>query len=399
MKKVLIASTALVAAGLMTTGASASEKIKLELGGYSKWWVVGAWQDGSYESATNNNTAGQGSANSVDIKGDNEIFFGGSTKLDNGMEVGISIELEAGGGTETSTAAGDIIDKSFVYLSGGFGKVILGSESNGTVLLHVMAPDAAANMGSDGILTGNKGIARPANLSSQVTTEIDTDAESEKITYVSPTFYGLTVGATYVPNVTEDNANVFASTNSGNTATNNGAAEIYGIGALYVNTFGNVGVKVSGGWVTYDVAATTGRSQEWSAGTQLSYAGFTVGGSYRDIQQNQAGNTNNLTIASATTDSSGYVWDAGIQYASGPYAVSAIYFKSVAEGTIGSAAGQGEDVVEVYQVSGKYSLGAGVDVLASVGHVEYDDETAKTATADANHNKGWAVMTGMSLAF
>jgi len=124
MKKVLIASTALVAATVFSAGAaSASEKIKLNLGGFSKWWVVGQWQDSKFES--NNNGAGtQGGYNNVDVKGDNEVYFGGSTTLDNGLKVGIDIQLEAGGHTDQTT---DTIDESYVYLEGGFGKFIVGA--------------------------------------------------------------------------------------------------------------------------------------------------------------------------------------------------------------------------------------------------------------------------------
>ncbi|MEW5728208.1 MAG: porin, partial [Pseudomonadota bacterium] len=120
MKKVLIASTALVAAGMMTAGAAqASEKIKLNLGGFSKWWVVGQWNDDKYQ---RNAIADY---NSVDVKGDNEIFFGGSTTLDNGMKVGVQIELEAGGHTDQSS---DTIDESYMFVETGFGKFIVGSE-------------------------------------------------------------------------------------------------------------------------------------------------------------------------------------------------------------------------------------------------------------------------------
>lgn len=77
MKKILIASTALVAAGLMTTGtAAASEKIKLNLGGFSKWWVVGAWQDSDYEAVVD------GASTNADVKGDNEIWFHPQQRLD-----------------------------------------------------------------------------------------------------------------------------------------------------------------------------------------------------------------------------------------------------------------------------------------------------------------------------
>ncbi|MBC7952809.1 MAG: porin [Rhodospirillaceae bacterium] len=380
MKKVLIASTALVAATLISAGAaSASEKIKLELGGYSKWWVVGAWQDSAFQANANTNGT-QADYNSVDIKGDNEIFFGGSTTLDNGLKVGINVELEAGGTTDNTA---DTIDKSFVFVEGGFGKFIIGTEANGTALLHVMAPDAAGNTDSDGILTGGLAIVKPDAVVSQVSTSIDTDSDAEKITYVSPTFYGLTVGGSYIPNSSQDNrgaTNIRTQT----------AGEIFGVGALYAKSFGGVDLKVSGGFVTYDlnqvnVAAPQPKDgvQEYSTGAQLAYAGFTVGGSYRQI---------NSDSGAAGALASGNVWDAGIQYASGPYAVSFIYFESKSDGTVTTA---GDDTATIYQVSGKYSMGPGVDVLATVGHAEYEDETGLAR----NENKGWAVMTGLSLAF
>jgi len=383
MKKILVASTALVAASMFSAGAaSASEKIKLELGGFSKWWVVGAWQDSTFQA--NNNTLGaQGDYNNVDVKGDNEIWFTGSTTLNNGVQVGITVELEAGGDTDQRN---DTIDKSNVFIAGGFGKFIIGTEANGTALLHVMAPDAASNTDSDGILTGGWAIAKPANFNGKVVTSIDTDSDAEGITYVAPTFYGLTVGASYKPNSTQDNRGATKI----NGTTDVVAGDIYGVGALYANTFGPVDVKVSAGWATYDVeygvAAKTGVNEE-AFGTQISYAGFTLGGSYRISNGNQA-----IAAANVVGGTNAKVWDAGLQYASGPYAVSFVYFNSKAESQ--QVRGQ-DDEFTVYQVSGKYTLGAGVDALATIGHAEYD--AASTSKADSN--KGWAVMTGLSLAF
>ncbi|MGE5476414.1 MAG: porin [Bacteroidales bacterium] len=386
MKKVLIASTALVAATMFSGAASASEKIKLELGGFSKWWVVGQWQEGSFQS--NNNARGaQGDYNSVDIKGDNEIFFGGSTTLDNGMKVGINIELEAGGNTGTNAAStngndsADIIDKSSVFVESGFGKVILGSEANGAALLHVFAPDAAGNTDSDGIITGGYSIVRPNAVNRRVSTSIDTDDNAEKITYVAPSFYGLTVGATYVPNTSED----IRSSARLNTASNV-AGEIYGVGALYAKTFGGVDLKVSAGWATYDAEAglmQPTKVNEYTAGTQIGYAGFTVGGSYRKV--------NAANILAPNGFGAGDVWDMGVQYASGPYAVSFVYFQSIQQATVGG----GDDRFSVYQASGKYSLGAGVDALATVGRGKY----AGTSGLDQDQNTGWSAMTGLSLAF
>jgi len=387
MKKILVASTALIAAGMLTAGsASASEKIKLNLGGYSKWWVVGAWQDSGYEAAFG---AGSGSANNVDVQGENEVWFGGSTTLDNGLQVGIDMQLRTGGRSDSNTAYGtaDVIDESYVWVSGGFGKVIIGTENNGTYLLHVTAPDAAGNWNEGGVMMGNQAIARPSSVTTLRggnTTAILTDGDADKITYVAPAFYGLTLGASYVPNANEDNQNVYGSGG----ATYSAASEIYGVGALYANTFGGVGVKVSAGWVTYDVSASTDRSNELAFGTQLSYAGFTLGGSYRNQSENAS--------QGKTVSNTGYGWDVGLQYATGPYAVSLAYFNSKVQG---SATVNGEDEITAYQLSGKYNLGAGVDLLASAGHIEYDGEEASVSGGDVNHNEGWTVMTGLSLQF
>jgi outer membrane protein OmpU len=128
---------------------------------------------------------------------------------------------------------------------------------------------------------------------------------------------------------------------------------------------------------------------EWSAGTQIAYGNFTVGGSFRKIDGDEA-------LGATAGDQDATVWDAGIMYASGPWAVSFYAFQSVSEGNQAVAE---DDKFTVYQVSGKYTLGAGVDALASIGHAEYDDETAEAAGGDANHNSGWAVMTGLGLTF
>jgi outer membrane protein OmpU len=394
MKKVLIASTALVAAGLMTSGtASAAEKIKLNLGGFSKWWVVGAWQDSAFEAGTS-----MGYAN-VDVKGDNEVFFGGSTKLDNGLEIGVDIQLEAGGHTETSTSAPDVIDESYIWIAGGFGKFIVGSENNGVYLLHVNAPDAAGNWGEGGMLSGGYAIVRPDAVTGFVggngtAPRIDNDAD--KITYVAPTFYGLTLGASYIPNAGaaankgEDNYNLPLS------------QEAMGVGALYANTFGGVGVKLSTGYIWGDANAAGVSSDfaQYVVGGQLSYAGFTLGGSWRRDTSDDKGGAYNGGAVVATSANVLNVdgWDAGISYAQGPWAVSLSYFQSEAEGTAGN---NQQDKIQVWQVSGKYNLSAGVDILASAGWAEFDDEGQKASgnTGDANHNEGWAVMTGLSLAF
>ncbi|WP_096702538.1 porin [Magnetospirillum sp. 15-1] len=463
MKKILCASTALVAAGMLTAGAaSAAEKIKLNVGGYSKWWVVGAWQEkefqngnnGTIGASANGGSAGGVQRQNVDVKGDNEVWFSGSTALDNGLKVGVMMSLEGGGHTDGVT---DGIDQSYAWIEGGFGKVLIGAHANGTALLHVQAPDAASNFGNGGMMMGNWAIAKPSGVmgmnqrvgytTSSSTTAIISDDKAEKITYVAPSFYGLTLGASYIPNVSKTLwSGNGASTNQLNTNNSFGGQHSRGAGssgmgafggaAMYANTFGPVGVKASAGYVWVDLTATGGAENaltQQAYGAQLSYAGFTLGGSVQrasDDKKNggvqsavlggtaQVGNyggkgyyANAATAATRGTvnselDFGGVAYDIGLQYASGPYAVSFAYFKSSVVGDtnlrMGTPGADKDDTIEAYQASGKYNLGPGVDVLASVGYIEYTDQRYGTNTTNANnqyHNAGWTAMTGLSLAF
>ena len=87
MKKVLYSTTALAAAGMFAfsgADAQAAEKVKLGLSG-SFTALVGV---------INNDADKYDNLNSVNIVGDSEIRFSGSTTLDNGIRVDVILELE-----------------------------------------------------------------------------------------------------------------------------------------------------------------------------------------------------------------------------------------------------------------------------------------------------------------
>lgn len=377
MNKTILAGSALALLSLSAESAFASEKIMLRLGGYSKWWVTGTWQDQSFLAATNSDY------NSVDVKGDNEVYFLGSTTLDNGVKVGVDIQLEAGGHTDGTT---DPIDESYVYVEGGLGKVLIGSKNNGAYVLHVNAPEVTGNWNEWGLLTAGNTVVRPSAVKTispgapGSTTTINSDDDAEKLTYFSPSMAGLVLSASYVPQAVgvEDNrgATPMSSASIG---------EMSVLGGLYQNTFGGVGVKVSGGYAAYDLNGSGGGGkngvQEYTMGGQLSYQGFTVGGAFRQVSPDAGGAQND-----------GNAYDFGVSYAQAPFAVSAVYFKSRVEGSTGNA---NKDEIEVYQLSGKYAYAPGVDILAIAGRAKFDDETDLAA----NNNKGWSVMTGLALSF
>ena len=80
------------------------------------------------------------SVNSFDVQGESEIYFKGSTVLDNGMTVGVMVQLEAG----ADENGDDTIDESYAYVSGKYGKLVLGSTDNAAYLMRATAPNAAS---------------------------------------------------------------------------------------------------------------------------------------------------------------------------------------------------------------------------------------------------------------
>lgn len=365
MKKVLFASTALVAFGL-AGAAQAADPIALKLGGYTKY--VFGYADNDI-----------GNVADTDVKGSNEVFFLGSTTLDNGLKIGVDMQLEAGGTNNSSDgneqAAGnnlDPIDEAYITVDGGFGRAILGSENNGAYLLHVSAPNAAGDWEETefGLLSG-LWITAPTGFSgTQLTTAINTDQDAEKITYVAPSFAGFTVGASYIPSIDTTHGDWI------NMPADNGVIQhVWGVGGAYNNSFGGVGVKLSAGFVRAEEELD---HREWSLGAQVGFAGFTVGAAFRDLNSD-------LSV-------DGQTWTAGVQYATGPFAVSVGYFNSESDST--------GDEFDTYQVSGKYNMGPGVDWITSIGYAEYDNAVSAGIVGDVGtDNDGWAAYTGLALAF
>ena len=185
---------------------------------------------------------------------------------------------------------------------------------------------------------------------------------------------------------------------------------------------------------------------------QLSYAGFTLGGGYRHQQANYqtpggAGLAGGSAAGLAFVDmaslgeqtingngsfGNGRAMDIGLAYATGPYAVSFSYFNSevqhcrvtmMAGATTSQCAASGlanvtgNDRIQMYQLSTKYKVGPGVDMLGAVGWADYHSQVpqniansgvgtfasnAANKVSDAgsvNSNHGFVVMTGLSLTF
>jgi len=379
MKKLLYGTTALAAVGLLAGTASAADRIKMGVGGY--------WQ-GFFVYGDEDTGTGEAAANRRDHKvaREGEIIFNGKTTLDNGIQFGVQVQLEA----ET---CGDQIDESFAWASGSFGRINIGSENSAAYLMHYASP--APSGWSHGLNSPNFSHATTGGFTNFIhTNPVSLSSDSEKITYFTPRLAGFQFGASYSPERCEE-ANVSGGTSCGGSyagfQTENDTgdqSEIFEFGINYVNKLGALDVAVSGSWGQADsenkTAAAAGAAgsddrEEWSVGGRVGWAGWTFGAAYRDDNRGRSG------------DNSRNDFNIGVRYATGPWGVGVQYANSEQETGTGSQ----EDEVEAIELGGSYDLGPGVQLQAGIQYWEAKDD----ANVQANEGESTIFFIGTFLAF
>ncbi len=355
MKKLLLGSTALMAAGaLLASPAAAEEKIKLNVGGYYQSVVSFVDQDVS---------GGTPEYHEINVRQEGEVQFTGSTTLDNGLTIGVNIQLEA-------EQSGDQIDEHFIFFSGDWGRVNVGAENSASYLMGYIAPGVGLGVNSPNFfLFSTQGAARTTTATTAV-------SDANKLTYFSPRFSGFQLGVSYTPNIDARGGDA----QSGGLNTDNDLgdqANFISLGANFVESFNGVDIAVSGVYELGDVEASVAGvddAEAWQIGLNVGFSGFTVGGSY--------GADNNAT--SGNTDSES--WDVGAKYATGPWGVSLGYMHSETE-----VAG-GDDERDLIEGAVSYALGPGITIVGSLQYMDEDN----TSTNDTD---GWAAAIMSKLSF
>lgn len=386
MKKVLYGTTALVAAGVMGAG-SADAKISLGLGGYMNTFFSVASINEADETTQEYNPTG--------VFSDGEVHFRGEYKHDNGITFGANVQLEMFGTANT----GDTIDEKYAFVDGDFGRIVAGSENSAAYIMHYAAPNVGLPVNSGWVTVF---IPVPANIfggglfrSPGGSTYLDYGNDDNGITYYTPRFWGFQVGLTYTPSVTGNgdgkNFPVEADTE---TEYNNGFA----VGVNYVEDFNGFGVAISGGYryatvadVRNDPPVGTGADdyQAVSTGINLSYAGFTIGGSYANEMEGKQACATVGCAGGITTSSEGFAWDAGVSYEFGPWAFGVTYFHGEDEGLLADP-----DQDELDSVTGglSYALGPGITARAGVMWADWKPE-------NGDSQSGIAGAVGLSFSF
>ena len=255
MKKLLLGTTALIAAGAFVGAAQADEMmagpVTVGVGGYTTG-IVGFASDGD------DGTRGQEVFNVF------EFAVSGSTTLDNGITVSVSGQVGRSSGDPGNA---DDLDEHHTTLSGSFGSLRIGRTESAAFNATVAAPGA----GIGGMMGANYSwysTAVPAvNTYSGIGAE-----DALKVVYTTPNFNGLTLGVSYAPNNTEDQSQ------GRSTA---GLGEHTALGMTYSMGFMDGGSFTLG--AGYEQASGGGDPSAMRAGANVSIDQISVGGSMYDL--------------------------------------------------------------------------------------------------------------------
>jgi hypothetical protein len=209
--------------------------------------------------------------------------------------------------------------------------------------------------------------------------------DHEKITYISPKLLDmLQAGVSYTPSLNAEDAKGVSTT----TATH----DAYEATLLLDTTIAGVGVRTSTSYGHASNSGVTGSTKQFSAGLNLSMAGFTLGGGYgRSITK-----ANQLAPASAD----GWAYNIGLSYATGPYAVSLGYHHGEAEGNAGDNGSN--EKYDTAELGFKYNVSSGVDFKSGVSYTKFSEDTELTersAGVGEYESDGWVWVNGIYLSF
>lgn len=408
MKKVLLGSTALVAAGVLAgaaTPARAAEPIQLSLGGYyDAFLAIRAQSDvdnagpGVGESRVGNDEE----IRHFDVQQEGEVWFVGETTLDNGIRVGVNIQLEA-------YTTGDQIDEHYVFFSGNFGRINFGAENAAPYLQHIGAPSPVVGHSLDSpniwTMVGTSGNdANGAPPGSPLTTPVNITSDANKITYFTPRFSGFEFGFSYTPDTTDGNGRSGSPVLKSDT-NDVGQENVIEVGVNFARSFGSVDFAWSFGYGhgfvegdgTAGVACRPNDAVDargtpvcivdpdnqqgrdvLATGFNVGIGGWTVGGAFRWDDQGMEGDNREWAAVG------------GVTYGAGPWLVGGMI--GYTEDEDGGGANDTDSIISA-MLGGTYTLGPGVRVAGGI-------EAWRGEGDDGNENfDGIAFTMGTRLSF
>jgi outer membrane protein OmpU len=135
----------------------------------------------------------------------------------------------------------------------------------------------------------------------------------------------------------------------------------FSVGANFVDSFESIDIAAAAGFRTADEVPTVGNDgedfEQYSAGLNVGFSGFTVGGS----------------VAWEDSDfaTGGIAWDAGASYASGPWAFGVTFLHTEVSGLPGIS---GDDEQTAIEGGVSYKIGPGITGRAAILWVDWEPQ-------------------------
>ncbi len=369
MRKLLLGTTALVAAGVIGTG-DAQAQFEATVNG--NYYVGYGWVNQDDDTGD----PGNGLQNQA-INEDFEVHLRISQTADNGITFGGRVELEG-------FTSGDQIDERWIFARGGFGEIRIGDEDDARKLKSYTSPSASGFIFgvNSPYFTFNAPAGAGVVVSSNSTTP-NLENDSSKIIYFTPSFGGFQLAVSYAPDATQDR------TGFGTGGTQDTVSNATSVGADWSGEFGGVTIGAGGGYSWGSAETRVGTDPSiWAAGVNIGFGGFTVGGSIAVGDDTAILGFNGYTVSEAT------VFDLGVTYNVDAVTVGIGWSHGEYEVPLVGGGTQNGDEVDFVNAEVGYTLAEGVLLGAFIGW--FDFQSGGPATAD---NTGWQTGAGLGFDF
>ena len=370
MRYGLLCTSALISAGFVASQAQAADPIKLTLGGF--YGTAAGLEIGGND----NNGSPSNGKQLGGFKQNVEIYFNGSTTLDNGLTAGVHVELE-GNNTSNRTE-----DELFAYFKGGFGEFRFGDTGGALGKSCVVDPGAITN--NFGLISPNNSFSNVGHNAVMGLGSIGTcedHGNGTKAVYFSPVWGGFQAVFSYAPSDTSGIGGGSGGSGLGGrsggpgTGTRNSQGDRNTIEASlnFNKSFGAVSVTGNvAGEVTLD--SGTGGPKPWEAqgGLVLGWGRWQVG-----VSGEYYGNCGSWICATTSGMPVGHSDDSYVVTAGGSYAIDAwtVGLEGI-YGNLGTSAGN--DIYKAVSLQGTYKLGPGIRLEGEIAYFWYNQDHDNT---------------------
>jgi predicted porin len=305
--------------------------------------------------------------NTDGVFSDAEIHFTGSTVLDNGLEVGARIELEG-------EDDGDQIDEAWIYFSGGFGELRMGSDDDALANACIVPPGGTGNFSA---FSPNQWGANTTGLFSSPTTlssnsvcsGVDDRGDAQKFVYISPVFAGFQFTGSYTPNGGDERHGDGVGPHTGMPTNADGESRHNVAAYLSYSYEGDGWGLTAGGGASFEghVEQAPGPDRDeqdfYQAGLNLTFGNFAIGGVFEYYNDFLDQGDNNIDI---------WVAGGGIAYTIDAWTVGAQYSHMDAEDNGAEDDFDDDGSMDRIVLTGNYAMGPGINLDAEVGYTWTD---------------------------